>query len=337
MTITPNAASPRRFKPFRRPVVALVALASLAALPAPGGAAAAASGVLLRYGLKPGTGYQQAASMTLDMVVDPSSLPAGLAPLVQSMAGGMQQQIEYTGLLELKEKATDGVTPFGFKVVEAHGSFTRGGQKKDVPSVAAAATRPPLTGKLSADGRRVTLDPVAAGDTGGTDHRREQLAQALPELPEKALAVGDSFEARVPMRLPSAGGHGDTAMETRWVYTLRAVDGQHATFDLRMLLPDASSASLSNGRSLAIAGGARGTADFDLKDGLFTRIALDADLDLTYGVPMPPGIAVPGAAAPGASSSSEGAGTVEPTPPVLTLKSKLTGPIRIEMGRQAAH
>jgi len=269
-------------------------------------------------------------------VVDPSSLPPGLAPLVQSMASGMQQQIEYTGLLELRDKTADGVTPFGFKVVEAHGSFTRNGQKKEVPSVAAAATRPPLTGKFSADGRRVTLDPAAAGDAGGTDHRREQLAQALPELPEKALAIGESFEARVPMRLPSAGGHGDTAMETRWVYTLRALDGQHAAFDLRMVLPDASSASLSNGRSLAVAGGAKGTADFDLKDGLFTRIALDADLDLTYGVPMPPGVAAPGAAASGAPPSSGGAATAAPTPPVLTLKSKLTGPIRIEMGRQAA-
>ncbi|HUD70864.1 MAG TPA: hypothetical protein VMQ62_02780, partial [Dongiaceae bacterium] len=171
----------------------------------------------------------------------------------------------------------------------------------------------------------------------GTDHRREQLAQALPELPEKALAVGESFEAVVPMRLPTAGGHGDTAMETRWVYTLRAVDGQHAGFDLRMVLPDASSASLSNGRSLVVAGGARGTADFDLKDGLFTRIALDAELDLTYGVPMPPGVTPPGAATPGASSSNDGSPAVAPTPPVLTLKSKLTGPIRIEMGRQAAH
>jgi len=180
----------RRLRPDRGPLLVAALATLVAAWPIPD-AGAAGSGVLLRYGLKPGTGYQQAASMTLDMVVDPSSLPPGLAPLVQSMASGMQQQIEYTGLLELKDRGADGVTPFGFKVVEAHGSFTRGGQKKEVPSVAAAASRPPLTGKFSADGRRVTLDPAAAGDAGGTDHPRAQRGPARPEQPEKALAVGE--------------------------------------------------------------------------------------------------------------------------------------------------
>ena len=308
-------------------------MAALLALPAAGGILAAPAGVTLRYGLKPGTDYQQAASMTLDMTVDPSSLPPGLAPLVQSMASGMKQEIEFKGLLGVKEKTADGATPFAFKVVEARGSFTRGGQTHDVPSVGAAVDRPPLTGKFSADGRRVELDPAAAGEPGGIDRRREQLAQALPELPEKELHVGESFEARVPMHLPSAGGKGDAALDTRWIYTLKSIDGHQASFDVRQVIPESSASSTANGRVLGIAGGATGSATFDLKEGIFTRIALDAALDLTYGVPIPPGVTVPGAAA---ATPAPKDGAVAPTPPVITLKSKLTGPIRIEMGRQAA-
>ena len=335
MTTTPTPASVRRFAPSPRSVT--LALAALVSLPAAGSFVAAPSGVTLRYGLKPGHAYQQTASMTLEMALDPSSLPAGLAPLVQSMASGMQQAIEFKGLLEVKDKGGDGATPFGFKVTEAHGSFTSGGKTRDVPSVAAVTGKAPITGRFTADGRRVEIDPAAPAETGGVDRRREQLAQALPELPEKALAVGESFEARVPMRLPSGGGQGDTAIDTRWIYTLRAIDGRRAAFDLRMVLPEPSATSLSKGRSVAIGGGAEGSAEFDLKDGLFTRIALEAALDLTYGVPVPPGVAAPGAAADGAAApTSTEAGAAAPTPPVLTLKSKLTGPIRITMGRQAA-
>jgi hypothetical protein len=274
--------------------------------------------------------------MNLEMTVDPTSLPAGLAPLVQSMASGMKQEIEFKGLIEVHEKAADGATPFAFKVVEAHGSFTRAGQTREVPAVSAATGRAPLTGRFTADGRRIEIDPAAASEPAGVDRRREQLAQALPELPEKPLQVGESFEARVPMRLPSAGGHGDTALDTRWIYTLRAVDGQRATFDVRQSIPESSANSLSNGRVLGIAGGASGTATFDLKEGMFTSIALDAALDLTYGVPMPPGLAMPGAGtAAAAPGPKDGDAAAAPTPPVLTLKSKLTGPIRIEMGRHA--
>jgi hypothetical protein len=275
--------------------------------------------------------------MTLAMAVDPSSLPAGLAPLVQSMASGMKQEIAFKGLLEVQAKSADGATPFAFTIIEAHGSFTRDGQTKEVPSVAAAKDRAPLRGRFTADGRRIEIDPAPAGETGGTDRRREQLAQALPELPEKAIGVGESFEATVPMRLPSAGGRSESSLETRWVYTLRAVDGDRATFEVRQVVPESAPTSLGSGRLLGIGGGSTGSATFDLKEGLFSRIALDAALDITYGVPMPPGLSAPGTPA-AAPATQEGAapGTAAPTPPVLTLKSKLTGPIRLEMGRKAA-
>lgn len=333
MTLTRDAAFHRRSAPIHRlATAALIGLAMLTA--AGGGPAVAASGVTLRYGLKPGNDYDQSGTMHLQIEVDPSSLPPGLAPLVQSMAGGMKQEIEFKGILDLQEKAADGATPFEFRVVEAHGSFTRGTETKEVPAVAAVKDKPPLKGQFSADGRRVTMEPPAAAEGGGPDRRREQLAQALPELPEKPLAVGDAFEAIVPLRLPSAGGHGDTPVETRWVYTLKAVDGHRADFDVRQIIPESSGSTMSKGRSLKLSGGASGTASFDLKEGLFTRIALDAAIDLTYAVPMPPGISIPGDTS-GAAASGDAAAAA-PTPPVVTLKSKLTGPIRIEMGRHAA-
>jgi hypothetical protein len=190
--------------------------------------------------------------------------------------------------------------------------------------------RPPVEARFSADRRRVEFSPAPAGSAGGQDRARDQLAQSLPELPEGELPVGGSFEARVPVTLPGTSGRSEDRVEARWIYTLRAIEADRARFDVRQELLNAT-AKASKGRSYTVAGGAVGAATFDLAEGLFTDIHLDADMSLTVTLPIPGGPAPSGApSGPGAAAAGS-----PPTAPI-TVGSKVTGPIAVTMGRAAA-
>src|SRR5262245_2866352 len=81
-------------------------------------AAAGGKGVTLRYGLKPSSTDDQVPSIVLDLKLDPATLPETLAPLVQSLAGEMRQEMTLKGRIDVKPQAKDGTTPFTFSIVE---------------------------------------------------------------------------------------------------------------------------------------------------------------------------------------------------------------------------
>jgi hypothetical protein len=294
---------------------------------------AAAKGVRLRYGLKPSSAYDQQGSIALDLRIDPSTLPEAMAAIARSTLGDVRQEIRIKGRLEVQPRAADGSIPFTFKVVDAMGALVRSGETKPLTGIAAMVGRPAVEARFSADGRRVEFAPAPETPQGRHDRGRDQLAQSLPELPEGELRVGQSFEARVPVVLPGAGGRGEDRVEARWIYTLKAIELGRARFDVRQVLPNAT-ATATQGRSYTMAGGAVGTATFDLGEGLFTDISLDADMSMTVNMPMPPGLAGPGAA-PGAAPGPDGAASGALSAGMLTLGSKVTGPIAVTMSRAA--
>jgi hypothetical protein len=316
-------------KPRRRFPAVPAVLATVALFAAVNGVPATGKSVRLRYGLKPSSSYDQQGSIALKLAIDPSTLPQGLAALVMGSLSDARQEIQIKGRLEVQSQAADGTIPFTYRVTDAQGTLARGSETKPLTGVSAMVGRPPVEARFSADRRRIEFPP--APETGETRHdrARDQLAQSLPDLPEGELKVGDSFEARVPVVLPGAGGRAEDRVEARWIYTLRSIEANRARFDVRQVLPNAT-ATATKGRTYTVAGGAVGKATFDTAEGLFTDINLDADMSMTVTVPTPPGLAAPGGQ-PGSGAAAPGG-----APAPITLASKVTGPIAVSMSRAAA-
>jgi hypothetical protein len=328
-----TASRPARAFTFRIAIALSTALVACQARPP---AAATGGAIKLRYGLKPTSAYDQHGTIALDLAIDSSTLPAGMAALAQAAMGNVRQEISVKGRLEVQAKAVDGSTPFTYKVVEATGNLVRGSETRPIAAVSSMVGRPPVEGRFSADGRRIEIAPGADAPGAHPDRARDQLAQSLPELPERDLRVGESFESKIPIILPGAGGRSEDRVEARWIYTLKAIEGGKARFDVRQELPK-TTATASKGRSYSVEGGATGTATFDLGEGMFSDIKLDTDMAMTLSMPMPLGLAGPGGSAAGGTTPDGSSGASGATAPQnLNLGSKIRGPIAVTMSRAAA-
>jgi hypothetical protein len=274
--------------------------------------------------MKPGTAYDQAASMALELRVDPSSLPPAIAGLLQSMVGDVKQEVSLKGRIDVGQKAGDGSLPIQYKVVEARAVLNHGGQVKEMPGVAAAAGQPPTAGQVSADGRQVTIEG-AAGNATLPHALHDQLTQALPTLPAGALTPGQKFDVIVPMAMFGAMAHGAEKASARWTYTLRSLAQDEALFDVQESLPDNASMSVSSGPVVHLTGGGKGAATFNLREGIFTSMKLDTDIQMSMVVSIPAGLAGGGTTG-GAAGGGDAA-----APSSIEIKSSIQGPISMSL------
>jgi len=282
--------------------------------------ASAADTVRLRYGLKPQAAYEQTIGINLVMTIDPASLPAPLLALLQSMAGDVKQEVTSKARLQTKTRNADGSLPLQYKILEAKGTMTQGGQTKPIPALEQAASKPPAEGRVAPDGRRIILDPPPQGTEGIPKRVQERISDSLPELPDKELKVGESFETRTPMTLP-APGKGERQVETIWVYTLKTLDRKAATFDVKQSLPEAASIPAGQGQKFEMAGGGTGSAVFDRETGTFSSIKVDLDLTMTTDLPLPAGLAL----GSGGTTAPNPDGTTGPAP--IRIKVLVKGPM----------
>lgn len=282
--------------------------------------------VTLRYAMKPGSAYDQAISVALDMKVDPTSLPAGMAGMLQSMVGDIKQEVGLKGRIDVGKKANDGTLPIQYKVVEAHAVLNHAGQVKEMPGVASAADQPPTSGQVSADGRQVTIQ-AATGTDAMPRALHDQFTQAMPALPANALTPGKTFDVMVPMTLFGGLAKGAERANARWTYTLRSVGPEEAQFDVEESLPDNAPVTLSSGQVFHLAGGGKGAATFSLKEGIFTSMALETNVQLTVEVSIPAGLA-------GGAAGGSAAGANATTP--LEIRSSIQGPMRMTLAPAAA-
>src|SRR5262245_43190761 len=148
------------------------------------------------------------------------------------MTGEVKQDVTSRAALQTKTRNADGSLPLQYKIVEAKGTATQGGQAKPIPALEQAASKPPAEGRVTADGRSLVLDAPPAGTEGLPKRILERITDTFPTLPEKDLKVGDSFEARTALTLP-APGKGERAAEMLWLYTLKTLDRKAATFDVK--------------------------------------------------------------------------------------------------------
>jgi hypothetical protein len=305
-----------------RTILLAAALLETAGMAAP--SVAAPGSVTLRYAMKPGTAYDQVASMALELRVDPSSLPPAMSGLLQSMVGDMKQEVSLKGRIDVGQKAGDGTLPIQYKVVEARAVLNHAGQIKEMPGVAAAAGQPPSSGQVSADGRQVTIEG-GSGNATLPHALHDQLTQALPTLPAEALTPGKRFEVIVPMTLLGGVAHGAEKANARWTYTLRSLAHDEAIFDVQESLPDNASMSVSSGPVFHLSGGGKGVATFNIKEGIFTSMTLDTNIQMTVVVSIPAGLVGGGATGGAAGAGDSG------SPSSIEIKSSIQGPISMSL------
>jgi hypothetical protein len=74
-----------------------------------------------------------------------------------------------------------------------------------------------------------------------------------------------------------------------------------------------------------LTGGGKGTATFNLTEGIFTSMTLDTDIQLTMVVSIPAGLA--GGTTAGGAAGAGGAGA----PSSIEIKSSIQGPISMSL------
>jgi len=232
------------------------------------------------------------------------------------------------GRIDVGKKAGDGSLPIQYKVVEARAVLNHAGQIKEMPGVAAAAGQPPSAGQVSADGRQVTIES-GAGNATLPHALHDQVAQALPTLPAEALTPGKKFDVIVPMTLFGGMAHGAEKANARWTYTLRSLAPDEALFDVQESLPENASMSVSSGPVVHLSGGGKGVATFSLKEGIFTSMTLDTNIQMTVVVSIPAGLA--GGGATGGAAGGGDAGS----PSSIEIKSSIQGPISMSLAPAA--
>ncbi|HET8947510.1 MAG TPA: hypothetical protein VFQ07_11050 [Candidatus Polarisedimenticolia bacterium] len=322
-TETPPHASSRA-RPAR-PALAVALLGACALL----SEASAADAVRLRYGFKPQAAYEQALGLNLTMTIDPASVPAPLLTLLQSMTGEIKQEVTSKARLQTKTRNADGSLPFEYKIVEAKGTLTQGGQTRPIPSLEQAAAKPPSQGHVSADGRQAILDASDTATEGIPKRVRERVADSLPVLPDKELRPGETFETKTTMTLPGPSGKGERQVQAVWLYTLKTVTRKEATFDVKQTLPEGAAMTVGQGQKMEMAGGGKGSAVFDLANGAFRSIQVDLDLTMTVDVPLPAGLTMSPDASPGTGTQP---GTTGGAPAPTRIKVLVRGPMTMTLG-----
>jgi hypothetical protein len=279
--------------------------------------AGAADSVRLRYRLDPQARYEQKMNMSTTMHVEIEGLPEDKASMLGALLGqDMLQQLAMTLTLDTGEKAKDGSVPFEASIGNLDGSITMGENKMPMPKLEQDVS---FKGKLGPDGRMLELDTTgldALAEVMPTDVVNK-LMQMTPTFPEGKLAIGESLTIPQTYQMPIPGmGGEELKIEGATVFTLRSIAPEASTFDVETNVAVSSAGGESGAQmDLSLGGGGRGTATFDPRAGLFSRITIDMDIQMAMNLPAE-------------VAQAEGAGA-QP----LKLNMTMKGPVEVTMGR----
>ena len=278
----------------------------------------AADSVRLRYRLDPQTRYEQKMNMSTTLHIEIEGLSADKASMLGQLLGqDMLQQLAMTLNLATGDKAKDGTVPFEASIDSLEGSITMGENKMPMPKLEQDVS---FKGKLGPDGRMLELDMsgIDALDEVMPTDVVNKLLQMTPTFPEGKLAIGESLTIPQSYQMPIPGMTGEELrIEGATVFTLRSIAPEASTFDVETNVAVSSEGGESAGASmnLSLGGGGRGTATFDPRAGLFSRINIDMDIQMAMNLPAE-------------VAQAEGAGA-QP----LKLNMTMKGPVEVTMGR----
>lgn len=229
--------------------------------------AAQARSYELRYGIAPGQTWHAAQTIHRETyVAGVSDTDTGIARFRYEVKNGPEGTLRLDARM-VSQETHDGPSPFDFSVIRFLAQTDRRGVMRGMHFRLGDVEPPDLEG--------VEKDPVAFRQM------LRSLASAwlesvywLPELPERSLAVGESF---------TIGDRGDVGgtdpgvtmqMDRKTTYRLRKVTGRLAEFSVEVhSTVDASTAQtgLTSQRT------AEGEAVFDLEAGMWTRQEIRAE------------------------------------------------------------
>jgi len=283
--------------------------------------------IRLRYGLRPGAAYDQTTTLALAMQIKSEGLPEAAATLIQAIVKDSKQDLRLQGRVETGAKGGDGSLPLTYRLVDAKGTLTMGGQTKDLlgdPQRLAGAT---LGGRLLPDGRTIDL----SGGPGDAAHPmpsgvKDRIIQSLPALPDRDIRIGERFEVPGGISLAGLPGGAQGQIEAKCAFTLKSLDDGVAVFDVLQTMSVPSGTSLPGNRTLAVSGGGTGTATYDRREGIFTSLKMEMDVLVTMGMS--------GAAVGGDPRLQQlPPGTVAEA---VSIKAAVRGPMAVTMARAPA-
>jgi len=276
----------------------------------------AADGVRLRYRLEPEARYQQKMTMATTMHLEIEGLPPEQAALLGGLLGqDMRQDLAMTLLIETGPKDPDGSVPFEMQLGALEGGMTVGGQQ--IP-LAQPDEKIRMKGKLGPDGRMLELDTSgmeALEDVMPTDVV-DRLLKLTPSFPDRELKIGDTLTIPQSYEMPFPGmPDAELRIDGATVFTLRGIEPGAAMFDVESNAAMSAEAEETSGMDLRLTGGGRGSAHFDSKQGLFSRIAMDMNIEMQMNLPAE-------------AAQAEGAAAG----PIL-MNMSMKGPVEIAMSR----
>jgi hypothetical protein len=216
----------------------------------------------LRYGFAPGQTWHAVQTVVSETTVgDVSDSRTGTARFRYDVSSGAAPGEFRLDARMLSQETEEGPSPFDFSVIHFFAQTDARGVMRGRYFQLGEAEPPPLEG--------VEADPVAFREM------LRSLASAwlesvywLPVLPEKPLAVGESFELADRGDVAGVDPGVSMQMQKKTVYRLRKVTGRLAEFSIR----EHSTVDAATARSGIVSNlSAEGEAVFDLESGMWLR------------------------------------------------------------------
>ncbi len=290
--------------------------------------------VSFRYALRAESTYDMTMTVSLGMQVSIDGLPEQAAALA-ALGRDVSQELRMKTVVSTASPDKDGSLPLEGRIADLQGKVTVGGQVIEMQGLADNLVgKAAFRGHVAQDGRVLRLD--VEGIEGLASEPKEmlqQLVRALPTLPDRSMKVGDSFEVPFEYELPAFGG-GNLATRAVATYTLRSVEDEVATFDLRLAMSAGANGGSSPGMNLDLNGSGLGSAVFDRKEGIFRSVRADITLSMAMDMESPVETTSGGATA--ADPPGPGA-TAPPSARRLKIRASAKGPWEITVApRQPA-
>lgn len=286
--------------------------------------------VRFRYGLRAGASYDMTMVMSVGLQVDAEGLtdPASLA-----LEKGFQQDVNVRMVLEVGQAAADGSKPVAYRVRDAKGKMTLGGEHVEQPDLKEIVWGSVLKGRLTDEGRTIELEKHGLRALPGpSSEMMSRMLEAMPALPDRELRIGDSFEVPVRLEMPDMPTGGKADVTSTATFTLVSIGERDAVFHLRAVLSTGSDTETSETMNMSMIGGSVGRAVFDLAEGIFRTVHTDMTMEMNIDIPMDPD------ELPQFSEPSPDARRADPDakPGRMKMKMSARGPLDFTMTRAAA-
>jgi len=194
-----------------------------------------------------------------------------------------------------QDVAEDGTIPFRRTVPRFQVEFMRAGQPSEPYGTLPDDVKSQVwEGSLDPLGNLKEMRKTAGKDNADIASLSLPLIQrAFPEAPAaRDLKAGESFVETMALPLPEPlhiAGLEEIGMRVAREYTLKEVNGERAVFGVTVTYAnDPAASSKAAGTTCTLSGGGEGTAEFDVRRGVFLAFRVPSTLKIDIVAPLRP-------------------------------------------------